>query len=470
MTIALKNSALPQITIPKPTYDRGLLKPGIIHFGVGGFHRAHQAVYLDNLMEQGKAYDWGIAGVGLLPPDAKMRDALISQDCLYTVVTRDADGDQAQVVGSLCQYLLAPDNPESVLNALADPAVRIVTLTITEGGYALDDPYRPPIAFEYLASALKRRHDSGTPPFTVLSCDNVQQNGRIARDALVGYAQRHDKSLADWISQSVAFPSSMVDRITPQTTDDDRDLVCREFGIQDRWPVVCEPFRQWVVEDHFCNGRPPLEEAGVQMVEDVHPYELMKIRLLNAGHSALGYLGCLAGYHFIHEAAADPEFQALLEKMWEEVTPLLLPVPGIDLKEYQATLLQRFANPRIKDQVARICLDGSAKMPRFVLPSLQEQLARGGPHRFLTLVVAGWMRYLSGTDDAGRPILIEDPMAKTLQEQALLGGPDPKPLLDLQDLFGDLRDNHLFVAELSRVLQQLFTEGTRATLGACLGL
>ncbi len=463
----LNTAALAQITVPKPTYDRSRITEGIVHIGVGGFHRAHQAVYLDDLMQRGQGRDWGICGVGLLPQDSKMRDALVPQDGLYTVMTRDAGGDEARVIGSLTRFLLAPDAPDVALAALAAPGTRLVTLTITEGGYAVDDPARPPVAFDYLTQALARRRAEGTAPFTVLSCDNVQGNGGAARQALLTYAGRRDPALADWIAMHVTFPSCMVDRITPQTTDADRERVRREFGINDAWPVVCEPFRQWVIEDDFCDGRPPLEDVGAQMVADVHPYELMKLRLLNGGHVAMGYLGALAGYTLIPDVAADPLFASLLQRLWDdEVTPLLAPVPGVDLADYKRTLLVRFANPRIADQVARICLDGSAKMPRFLLPSVREQLARGAVPRLLTLAVAGWFRYLQGTDDQGKAITVEDPEAATLQERARAGGDDPRPLLSLRALFGDLGDSPDFVAHLGADLRMLGREGVRATLAA----
>lgn len=483
----LSTATLPQIAVPKPTYDRTQLTDGIVHIGVGGFHRAHQAVYLDDLIGQGKGQAWGICGVGLLPADKRMRDALDPQDGLYTVVTRSQEGDHARVIGSLTRYLLAPDDPAAVLAALTAPATRLVTLTITEGGYNYDEttgafdfdnpgvahdlaaPSRPDTVFGYLAEALDRRRRAGTAPFTLLSCDNVQGNGRVARRSVLAFAERRDPALADWIARHVTFPNCMVDRITPQTTDADRAMARTEFGIEDAWPVVCEPFRQWVVEDEFVNGRPPLEEVGVQMTQDVHPYEQMKIRLLNAGHSALGYLGWLAGFRAINDAASDPQFQTFLRRLWDdEVTPLLSPVPGVDLTEYKETLLIRFANPRIADQVARICLDGSSKMPKFLLPSIHDQLARGYVPRLLTLAAAGWFRYLSGTDEQGRPIPIEDPMAATLQERARAGGPDPRPLLSLRRLFGDLADSPRFVSELQSALQSLYAEGTRATLSAYL--
>ncbi len=484
----LSQSLLPQITVPKPACDRATLTVGIVHFGVGGFHRAHEAVYLDDLMNAGKARDWGICGVGLLPGDARMRDALVPQDCLYTVVTRDAEGDRARVVGSLVQYLLAPDSPEAVLARLAAPETRLVTLTITEGGYNTDfhtgefdmahsgvvhdlaHPDQPVTVFGYLAEGLARRRRDGTAPFTVLSCDNIQGNGAVTANCMQAFTNARDPQLAAWIEENVTFPSCMVDRITPQTTDAERALVRDEFGIDDQWPVVCEPYQQWVIEDKFCNGRPPLQDVGVQMVADVRPYETMKLRLLNAGHSALGYLGWLVGYHTIDRVASDPQFQSFLRELWDnEVTPLLPPVPGVDLDEYKATLLTRFANPRIADQVSRICLDGSSKMPKFLLPSLHEQLAQNGPHRALTLATAGWLRYLAGRDEQGQPYPIDDPQAALLQARALEGGADPRPLLSVRSVFGDLIDNSAFVQELGRVLELLYTQGARATLTTHLG-
>lgn len=470
----------PRVAVP--TYARGDLRPGIAHIGVGGFHRAHQAVYLDDLLRRG-VRDWSVCGVGLLPRDRRMRDALVPQDCLYTVVERSAAGNQARVIGSMSRFLLATDGPGTVLDALSAPETRIVTLTITEGGYNynqttgefnrqnadilhdLAHPGEPITVFGFLTEAIERRRRSGGAPFTVLSCDNLSHNGNTARRALLSFAGLRDASLAAWIEQNVSFPNCMVDRITPQTTDADRALLADEFGIEDAWPVVTEPFRQWIVEDNFCNGRPPLEDVGVQFTTDVHPYETMKIRLLNASHSAMGYLGCLMGYQYIADVMADPLFQRYIARLMdEEVTPTLPPVPGIDLPEYKKTLLVRFANPTIRDQVSRICLDGSAKVPRFILPTLREQLARGGRTKLLTLAIAGWFRYLRGSDEEDRPIKIEDPLANVLQERALSGGNDPRPLLNLHELFGDLNQSAEFIGELTAALTGLDQEGARKTL------
>lgn len=470
-----------------PTYDRKRLASAIIHIGVGGFHRAHQAVYLDDLAGQGITFDWGERGVGLLPTDKRMAEALLPQDCLYTLVTRDAAGDRARVIGSITDYLFAPGNPSQVLDLLADTATRIVSLTITEGGYNVDsmtghfDADNPAIqqelhhsampssVFGYLCAALDRRRRAGSPPFTVLSCDNLQGNGMIARTAVTSFARLLDDDLANWIEANVAFPNGMVDRITPQTTAADRTLVAETFGIEDAWPVMCEPFMQWVIEDAFCNGRPPLEQVGVQVVSDVHPYETMKLRLLNASHQAMGYLGYLAGYRFIHDVMADADFRVFIARlMAEEIAPLLPPVPGIDLADYQQTLLERFANPKIRDQVARICTDGSDRMPKFLLPSLAEALHQGRRHRLLTLAVAGFLRYLRGVDEVGQEIEIADRLAGELRVRAAEGSDDPRPLLGLRSVFGDLGQNETFVAELAAALRELDTRGARATVSAYL--
>jgi mannitol 2-dehydrogenase len=486
----ITQAALPEIArrIPAPTYDRTSIRHGIVHIGVGGFHRAHEESYLDDLFERHGVRDWGVTGCGILPNDTGMRDALLAQDCLYTLVERDASGDRARVIGSLLNYHYALENPEPALEAMAAADTRIVSLTVTEGGYNTDHgtgefvaghpdirhdlshPDRPRTVFGYLAEALRRRRERGLSPFTILSCDNLQSNGDVAGKTMLAFAALRDPSLARWIEDNVAFPNSMVDRITPQTTDEHRALVREKFEVDDAWPVVCEPFRQWVIEDQFASGRPPFDLAGAQFVPDVHPYELMKIRLLNASHSAMGYLGYLAGYRYINDVIDDPAFRTYIRSMMDdEVTPLLPPVPGVDLAEYKKTLIHRFSNPAIRDQVLRICLDGSAKMPRFILPSIAEQLARGGPNRRLALCVAAWIRFLSGKDEEGFEIPIQDPAGAKLHEAAMAGGHDPRPVLALRDIFGDLGDSREFVAEVAALLKSLFEKGSRATLEALNG-
>jgi mannitol 2-dehydrogenase len=444
-----------------PSYDRGALRSGVVHLGVGGFHRSHQAVYLDELARQGVSRDWGITGVSLRRP--VMRDALGPQDGLYTVLERGLGGERVRVVGSLRRILCAPAQGGAVLGALADARTRLVTLTITADGYR-DDGERS--AAGLLAEALAHRRAAGRQPFTVLSCDNIADNGAMARAAVVAAAGRRDELLARWIERNVAFPGSMVDRITPCTTDADRDHVAREYGIADAWPVVTEPFSQWVVEDAWSAGaRPPLDRVGVEVVADVSPYRVTKTRLLNAGHSALGYLGMLLGYERTSDAMADPDLRGYLDRlMAEEVTPQLPPVPGLDLRRYRETLLERVSNPAIADPLARLCGRGSTKMPAYLLPSLTEALSTGRPAELLTLAVAAWMRWLRGTDLEGGPIDVVDVHRDSLQALAREGGGDPRPLLSRRDVFGDLADRPAFVASLGRALVEIDEHGLRAAL------
>ncbi|HEY0508721.1 MAG TPA: mannitol dehydrogenase family protein [Blastococcus sp.] len=464
-----------------PSYDRSALTPAVVHISVGGFTRAHQLVYLDELAERGNT-DWGVVGVGLHSP--QMRDALAPQDNLFTVVERDAEAETARVVGSMIGYLYAPEGPDAVLDLLSDERTRLVTMTVTGTAYRIDPqtgtfqpddearedlehPARPQSVFGFLVEGLDRRRRAGLPPFTVLSCDNMQSNGTAARDAVLGFARRRDEVLARWIADNVAFPSSMVDRITPRTSVEERDTIADTFGVDDRWPVITETFSQWIVEDDFCNGRPPLETVGVRFVADVARYELMKTRLLNAGHCALGYLGQVAGLETTDEAVGEPVFSDYLAGLFMgEIIPLLPPPEGIDLAEYAQTLLQRFANPAIGDRLQRLGRRGSSKVPDYLLPSLTHALRKRRPHALLTLAVAGWMRCLHGVDESGRPIEIEDAQRDRLQELARAGGTDPRPLLAERSLFGDLGDDDAFVGRLEQALTQLHTDGVRATLAA----
>jgi len=471
----------PRVAVPG--YDRSALRSGIAHIGVGGFHRSHQAVYLDSLLNAGLAEGWGITGIGLLPHDAAMRDVLQAQDHLYTVVQKHPDGTLSPtVVGSLVDYLYAPDRPEAVLALLTDPALRIVSLTITEGGYhsdpttgdlVLDEALRrdlapgapPSTAFGYLVEALARRREAGVAPFTVMSCDNIQGNGALARAMITAFARHRDEGLGQWIASEVAFPNSMVDRITPVTTDADRDALAREFGVEDAWPVVCEPFTQWVLEDDFPAGRPPFEAAGVQLVDDVLPYELVKLRLLNAGHQVLGHLGHLSGHRYAHEAAQDPTLAAVvLEYMTREASPTLAPVPGLDLDAYRIGLLKRFANPEVRDSLSRLCTDASDRIPTFLLPVVRERLARGEDVRFAALAVAAWARYAEGTDELGEPITVVDRRAADVMARARRNRDEPLAFLEDEALFGDLRHDPAFTGPFSQALRSLHTHGVRATL------
>jgi mannitol-1-phosphate/altronate dehydrogenase len=446
-----------------PSYDRAALRPGIVHIGVGGFHRSHQAVYLDRLAEAGVSNAWGITGVGVRSGGG--RGDLLRQNCLYSLLERSPEGDRARVVGSLLDYLHAPQEPGRALAALTSSETKVVSLTVTGDGYGSDAPVP-----RFLAEALRLRREAGVPPFTVLSCDNLPENGATARSAVVAYARlRDEERFADWIETEVAFPATVVDRITPVTEAVHRQVLEQDFGIQDRCPVVSEDFAQWIVEDDFCGGRPPLEEVGVQFVPDARPYELHKKRLLNGSHSAIGYLGHLSGHDRIDEALADPLLRRFVESLMGEVAPLLPDVLGLDVDEYRETLLERFGNPRVGDRLRRLCGRGSTKMPAYLLPSLQEAVEEGLPHETLTLALAAWIRYLTGVDFEGRPIEVEDARWEELRPLAQGAAADPRPLLEVRNVFGSLTDDEAFVRRLTEAVRLLDACGPAAALEDRLG-
>lgn len=467
-----------------PTYQRENVKQGIVHVGVGGFHRAHLAFYVDTLLEKFAVEDWSICGVDLLPFASPMRDALNSQDNLYTVIECATGGSTARVVGSITDYLFAPDNSEAVIAKMAHPDTHIVSMTVTESGYYMNENTHelmydhPDIAadlagaqpgktvFGYLYSAMERRYHAGLRPFTVMSCDNMQKNGDISRKMLLQFAARRNPDVAAWIAANGAFPNSMVDRITPRTHDADKLRLAEHHGVEDAWPVVTETFSQWVLEDKFADGRPPFEHAGVQVVantEKVEEYELIKLRLLNASHSAMGYAGYLAGFTYIHEVITHPVWrQYIFNMMQEEVKPLLPSIPGVSVDDYCNTLLDRFSNPTLKDELPRICLGGSGKIPQFIMPSIAEQIQAGGPLKRLTLTAAAWFKYLRGVNEQGEKFKLDDPMAGELQPIANEGG---LSLLQVRSLFGDdLRGDERFVKELTAALESLEKEGAMKTV------
>ena len=476
------DSLPPEVAVP--SYDRSELRTGIVHLGVGGFHRAHQARYLDELMNAGQALDWALCGVGILPGDAKMRDVLAEQDGLYTLVEKDADGTwSARVIGAIHQYLFAPDDPEAVVELMASPDIKIVSLTVTEGGYNVhavtgefvaDDPgvvhdlepdATPTTSFGLVVEALVRRRERGVPPFTVMSCDNIAGNGHVAKLAFAAFAELRDPELGEWVRTDVHFPNSMVDRITPVTTDDDIAEITERFGIEDAWPVVCEPFTQWVLEDSFTDGRPPFEDVGVQVVDDVEPYELMKLRLLNASHQALCYLGYLAGYRLVHEVAQDEAFAAfLLAYMDREATPTLPPVPGIDLDEYKHTLIERFSNAGVRDTVPRLCAESSDRVPKWLLPVVRWNLEHDGPVELSAAVVASWARYAEGTDEKGEPIEIVDRLADRVHAAAQRYDEQPLAFLSDRELFGDLIEQPRFTDAYRSALDALHADGAEAVV------
>jgi mannitol 2-dehydrogenase len=470
----LNKSTLPQIPISKPSYNRDEIAVGIVHFGVGGFHRAHQAMYVDRLLEKGLAAEWGICGVGVLPADRRMADVMAGQDGLYTLLVENPDGSRdARVIGSIVDYRYAPADPEAVIELLAAPSTRIVSLTITEGGYNIDNLDGSGIAgsagggvhvFGLVAEALARRRHRGDASPTIVSCDNIEGNGEVARHAFTTYADRVHPGLGEWMSAHTRFPNSMVDRITPVTTADVIDAVA-QLGVEDQWPVAAEPFTSWVLEDDFSAGRPPFEDVDVLLVDDVTPYELMKLRLLNASHQCLCYFAYLAGYRLVHDAAADPLLAEFLrEYMDSEATPTLKPVPGIDLPDYKRTLIERFANPGVKDTIARLCFGSSDRIPKWLLPVIRENLKTGAPVRMSAATVASWARYAEGVDEQGESIDVQDQLADSLVPLARSQRDNPTAFIENTEVFGDLAKHPRFVEEFLWALESLHRDGARATL------
>ncbi len=459
-----KNLSLLPKEVKVPAYDRTKIKTGIVHVGIGGFHRAHQAYYTDELLEKHGVTEWGICGVALLHHDRKIYDTLVEQDGLYTLMITGADGvTTASVIGSITECLFAPDEPNRVIEKMAHPEVKIITLTITEGGYNFNpatgafmgdepsiqsdirNPDQPVTIFGYLTQALKRRKERGLEGITIQSCDNIQQNGEVTKKMLLAFIRLAVPELLNWTTENVFFPNAMVDRITPATSAEAIRQLQEQFHIDDGWPVVCEPFCQWVIEDHFVSGRPDWNSAGAQFVADVHPYEKMKIRLVNGGHVALGFTGYLSGYQFVYEAMADPAlFQFVQDFLNEEVTPILDAVPGIDIEDYKKTLLQRFANPNIKDQLTRIISESSAKIPKFLLPTIKEQLAKGVAIKRAALIVAAWCCYLELAATAA-PDDVQDEMKRILTEKAMESvNNDPLAFLKIESVFGGLAGEKTF--------------------------
>ncbi|PTW62992.1 mannitol 2-dehydrogenase [Breoghania corrubedonensis] len=483
MTIRLSADTLGAIsrTVPVPDYDRKGLSAGIVHFGIGNFHRAHQAVYLDALFATGKDHDWAILGAGVMPGDAAMKAALEGQDWLTTVVDQSAEKSEARVTGPMIGMLPVADSG-AIIEKLADPAIRIVSLTVTEGGYFVDasgqfDPSQraiiedgkapdsPKTVFGLIAAGLKRRKAEGTPAFTVMSCDNIPHNGAVARDAVAGVARLWDKEFGDWIAREVAFPNGMVDRITPATGTRERESLKADFGIEDAWPVFCEDFRQWVLEDNFPAGRPALETVGVQFVPDVTPFEIMKIRILNGGHAVIAYPAGLLDIHFVHEAMEHPLISAFLEKIErEEIIPVVPPVPDTDLDWYFGEIKRRFANPKIGDTVRRLCLDGSNRQPKFIVTTIADRLKAGADVTGLALESALWCRYCFGETETGKIIEPNDPNWDNLVPIARHAKEQPHVWLDQEAVYGDLANNEAFRTSFSHALNALWADGVEAVL------
>ncbi|WP_339513255.1 mannitol dehydrogenase family protein [Pseudomonas sp. RL_15y_Pfl2_60] len=475
--------------IGRPSEEYSIAAEGIVHIGVGGFHRAHQAVYTDALINQGEAAQWGICGVGLRAEDRAMRDALAAQDHLYTLVQlADEPGAEIRVIGSIRNMLLAEDSPQALIEKLSDPQVKIVSLTITEGGYCMDDstgefmselaeiqhdlahPQSPRSVFGFLCAALAKRRAANIPAFTLMSCDNLPHNGSVSRKALLSFAHLLDHDLANWIDTHVSFPNAMVDRITPMTKPSHRQQLAAEQNIEDAWPVVCEPFVQWVLEDKFCNGRPAWDKVGVQFTDDVTPYEDMKIKLLNGSHLALTYLGFLKGYRFVHQTMDDSLMRDYIRRFMDvDVTPQLAPVPGIDLSLYKDTLIERFSNQAIADQLERVCSDGSSKFSKFIVPTLNQLIAEDKPLDSVALVVAAWALYLKEVDEQGAGYRIIDPRADYCRSLVSDDARLTERVLGAESIFGKaLATSPAFVQAFERNLHRLRTQGVSGTLQALL--
>jgi mannitol 2-dehydrogenase len=467
-------------------YDRTRVTPGLLHFSVGNFHRAHQANYLDRLIAAGGHDGWGLCGVGLMddPRERAKAASFPAQDCLYTLTECPPTGAAAvRVIGSIVEYLFAPDNPEAVLAKLCDPAIRIVTMTLTEGGYNIDEethafklqapdivhdlahPAAPRTAFGYVAEALSRRRAQGMAPFTILSCDNLRHNGDVAKIAFTSFARARDPGLADWMEAEIDFPNSMVDRITPATTDADRIRLNAASGIEDEIPVFAEDFIQWVMQDHFRYGRPAFEDVGVQMTDDVWAYEQIKLRMLNASHSMLGFPGTVAGYRLVHETVADPAIQELLKQFWDrDVIPLLTAPPGMSLTGYRDKLQERYLNPATRDQTVRLATDGASRIPIFVGDTIKALIAKGGDIRRVAFLVASFARCLGGVDDKGEHFASTEPRL-TAADRATAIDPDPRAFLSLPVFAGLGMDaSPAFVAAFEASRQSIAARGTLATM------
>ncbi len=470
-----------------PRYSQQALRPGIVHFGVGNFHRAHLAVYLDDLFNMGVDHDWGIIGAGVMPSDELMREKLAEQDYLTTIVEQEANFTHARVISSMVDFI-PPSDRVRLVNTLADPQIRIVSLTVTEGGYMINpatgqfDPSHPALqqdaknmsdptsVFGLVLAGLMKRKAAGIPPYTVMSCDNVPHNGVVTRNAVAGLARLFDNPLADWIEAHVAFPNAMVDRITPATSDRERMFVADAYGLVDNWPVFCEDFKQWVIEDHFPLGRPNWEKVGAQFVTDVTPFEHMKIRILNGGHAVIAYPGGLLDVHFVHEAMEHPLIRGFFEKVArEEIIPTVPPVPNTDVHDYFKLIDRRFSNPKIGDTERRLCFDGSNRQPKFIVPVIADNLAAGRSVKGLALESALWCRYCYGESESGKVIEANDPSWERLQSMARKAKDEPLQWLTMDDVYGDVARSDVFQQAFADALGSVWSKGTAASLRDYIG-
>ncbi|RUT31339.1 mannitol dehydrogenase family protein [Arsenicitalea aurantiaca] len=469
--------------VTKPAYDRAAVTPGIVHLGIGAFHRAHMAVYVDDLLAE--TPDWGIVGASLRRPDT--RNALAPQDGLYSIAVRDGSGTLVRIIGSILEVIDANTERERLLSLMAQPEIRIVSLTITEKGYChdpatgvldeanpdivhdLQEPTAPVSAPGIIVEALARRRAAGIAPFTVLSCDNLPSNGVTTGRIVTRFAALRDAALGQWVEASVAFPSTMVDRIVPATTDADRAMITEVTGLEDAWPIMTEPFTQWVIHDHFTLGRPAFDRVGAQLVADVEPYELMKLRMLNGAHSSIAYLGYLAGHAYVAEVMGSADFRAFIAGLMTEEAMPTLDMPGVDLGAYRDELLARFSNPALNHRTWQIAMDGSQKLPQRLLGTIRDRKAAGLSYRRLALGVAAWIRYAAGTDEKGEPIDVRDPFVERFEAIAADADGDAERLvagfLQIGEVFGpDLREDAAFRQIVTEHLKALIADGAAQTV------
>lgn len=477
-------SALPKDVL-LPSYDRNAIKPGIVHLGIGAFHRAHQAFYTEAVLNQFGG-DWGIIGCSLR--SASVRDQLAPQDGLYTLVERSGEGEKLQLIGAVKETLVGPEDPAGLVAIMANPDIKIVSLTVTEKGYChdpatgdlnlnhpdiqhdLDNLATPKSAIGFLVGALKIRFEAGQKAFTLLSCDNLPNNGRVLEKVVTQFAEKVSAEFAQWIKANATFPCTMIDRIVPATTDDDRREIEARLGLRDEGMVVCEPFTQWVVEDKFADGRPAWEKVGVLMTDDVEAFEKIKLRLLNGSHSTMAYTGYLSGFQYIAEVMQQPAFVNLIKTyMAREAGETVQAPTGFDIEEYKQQLRDRFSNPALKHKTWQIAMDGSQKLPQRLLETLREQLARDGHIDIICLGVAAWIRYVSGVDELGKAIEVSDPLASKLREACDANKGNPRAMVEavvgISQVFGnDLIGNERFVSTTTEWLARFYEKGVLASV------
>ncbi|MEM9551015.1 MAG: mannitol dehydrogenase family protein [Pseudomonadota bacterium] len=482
--LKLSNAALGSLPqdVRGPTYDRAAITPGIVHIGLGNFHRAHQAWYVHRLMQQGEALDWGIIGAGVRPGDETQRQRLKAQDYLTTLIELDPTGRSAEVVGSMIGFVPVEDDNAALIAQMADPTIRIVSLTVTEGGYYIDpvskafdmshpdirhdaeNPDRPCTAFGAMIAALRQRREAGVKPFTCQSCDNLQGNGAILRQTLLGLARLSDPALADWIDRTCSFPNSMVDCIVPATGPKELELA-QSFGLADAAPVTHENFRQWVIEDDFCAGRPNWDHVGATFTADVHAFEAMKIRILNGGHQLIADAGEVLSVEHISGCMEHPLIGAFFRKVaTREIAPQVAPVPGMTPLAYIDLIDRRFSNPQIVDTVRRVAFDGSSRQTGFILPILRDALTRGDALDGLMLSQAIWARMCDGTREDGTTIEPNDPIWAALVDAARAAKANPLTWLNQRSLYGDLADDAMIQDRFRFWLEMIWKEGLSAAL------